>query len=64
MLVLQRRQSGDGSDLASTLCKYDLRSNLFVRSWARVRQVRRGSLFRDANVWWRYAQYFFIASCG
>ena len=21
-------------------------------------------LFRAANVWWRYAQYFVIASCG
>ena len=34
--------SGDGCDLVSTLCKYDLRkSDLFVLSWARVRQVRR-----------------------
>ena len=31
--VLQRRYSGNGCDLASTLCKYDL----FVLSWARVR---------------------------
>ena len=38
--------SGDGCDLASTLCKYDLRKeNLFVLSWARVRRVRRGSIF-------------------
>ena len=37
--------SGDGCDLASTLCKYDLRkSDLFVLSWARVRLVRRGSI--------------------
>ena len=37
--------SGDGCDLASTLCKYDLRKgDLFVLSWARVRQVRRGSI--------------------
>ena len=36
--------SGDGCDLASTLCKYDLRKgNLFVLSCARVRRVRRGS---------------------
>ena len=28
---------GDGCDLASTLCKYDLRKgDLFVLSWARV----------------------------
>ena len=37
--------SGDGCDLASTLCKYDLRKgDLFVLSWARVRRVRRGSI--------------------
>ena len=36
--------SGDGCDLASTLCKYDLRKEyLFVLCWARVRRVRRGS---------------------
>ena len=33
--------SGDGCDLASTLCKYDLRKgDLFVLSWARVQRVR------------------------
>ena len=33
--------SGDGCDLASTLCKYDLRKgDLFVQSWAMVRQMR------------------------
>ena len=37
--------SGDGSDLASTLCKYDLRKgDLCVLSWARVRRVMRGSI--------------------
>ena len=36
--VLQRGHSGDGCDLASTLCKYDLRKgDLFVLSWKRVR---------------------------
>ena len=41
MWVLQRRHSGDGCDLASPLCKYDLRKgDLFVLSWARVRRVR------------------------
>ena len=40
--VLLRGHSGDGCDLASTLCKYDLRKdNLFVFSWARVWRVRR-----------------------
>ena len=43
--MLQRGHSGDGSDLASTLCKYDLRKcDLFVLSWALVRRVRRGSI--------------------
>ena len=43
--VLQRGNSGDGCDLASTLYKYDLRKRaLFVLSWARVRRVRQGSL--------------------
>ena len=45
VLVLQRGHSGDRCDLASTLCKYDLRKgDLFVLSWARVRRVRRGSI--------------------
>ena len=43
--MLQRGHSGVGCDLALTLCKYDLRkSNLFVLSWVRVRQLRRGSI--------------------
>ena len=43
--VLQRGHSGDGCDLASGLCKYDLRkSDLFVLSWSRVRRVRRGTI--------------------
>ena len=45
MGVLQRGHSGDGCDLPSTLCKYDLRKgDLFVLISARVRQVRRGSI--------------------
>ena len=43
--VLQRGHSGDGYDFTSTLCKYDFRKgDLFVLSWARVRQVRRESI--------------------
>ena len=43
--LLQRGHSGDGCDLASPLCKYDLRKgDLFVLSWAMVRRVRRGSI--------------------
>ena len=35
-------QRGDVCDLASTLCKYDLRKgDLFVMGWARVQRVRR-----------------------
>ena len=35
-------QRGDGCDLASNLCKYDLANgDLFVPRWAWVRQVRR-----------------------
>ena len=34
--------------MASTLCKYDLRKgDLFVLSWARVRRVRRGSIYSE-----------------
>ena len=43
--MLQRGHSGNGYDLASTLCMYDLRKgDLFVLSWERMRQVRRGSI--------------------
>ena len=36
---------GDGCDVVSTMCRYDLRKgDLFVLSWARVRQLRRGSI--------------------
>ena len=43
--MLQRGNSGDGCDLASTLCKYDLRQgDLVVLSWVSVQQVRRGSI--------------------
>ena len=49
--VLQRGHSGDGCDLASTLCKYDLRKgNLFVLSWARVRRMRQGSISSELLV--------------
>ena len=41
--MLERVHIGDGCDLASTLCKYDL----LVLSWARVRRVRRGSISSD-----------------
>ena len=45
LCMLQRGNSGDGCDMASTLCKYDLREgDLFVLSWLGVRLVRRGSI--------------------
>ena len=40
--------NGDGCDLVSTFCKYDLRKvDLYVLGWARVRRVRRGSIFSE-----------------
>ena len=51
--VLQRGHGVYGCDLASTLCKYDLRKGDLLKY-----------LFRADNVWWRCAQYFVIASCG
>ena len=43
--MLQKGPSGDLCDLASTLCRYDLRKgDVFVLSWASVRRVRRGSI--------------------
>ena len=39
--VLQRGNSGDVCDVASTLCKYDFRNcDLFVLGWERVQRVR------------------------
>ena len=59
--VLHRGHSGDGCDLAWTLCKYDLRKgDLFVLRWVRVRRVRRGSISSELLT---CAQYFVIASC-
>ena len=46
--MLQSGHSGGRCVLASTLCKYDLRKgDLFVPSWARLRRVRRGSMFSE-----------------
>ena len=43
--MLQRWYSGDGCDLASIVCKYDLnKDDLFVLTWARVRRAMRGSI--------------------
>ena len=46
----KRGHSGDGCDLASILCRYDLRKgDLFVLSWTRVRRVIRGSIYSQTN---------------
>ena len=43
--------SGNGCDLASTLCKYDLRKgDLFVLSWARVRRVRQRNISSELQM--------------
>ena len=50
--MLQRGNNGDGCDLASTLCKYDLRKgDLFVLGWARLRRVRRGSISSELLIY-------------
>ena len=62
--MLQRGHSCDGCDLASTLCKYDLRKgDLFIQSWARVRLVRRGSISTEMLMCGA-GVYFVIASFG
>ena len=44
-VVLQRWHNGDGSDLASTLCRYDLKKGVScVPIWATVRRVRQRSI--------------------
>ena len=46
--MLHRGHSGDGCDLASTLFRYDLRKgDLIVLLWARVRRLRRGSIYSE-----------------
>ena len=60
--MLQRGHSGDGCVLASTLCKYDLRREIFCSELGKGATSEAGKyLFRAASVWWRCAQYFVIA---
>ena len=64
MCVLQRGHS-DGCDLASTLCKYDLRKDdLFFSELGNGVTNEVGKCLFGAAEWWRCAQYFVIASCG
>ena len=59
---LKRGLSGDGCVLVSTL--YDLRKgDYFVFGWSRLQRVKRGSVFRAANVS-RCAPHFVLSSCG
>ena len=63
--VLQRN-SGVGCDVASTLCKYDLKKgDLFVLSWERVRRVMRGTISAELLMYGGGVHSIFvIASCG
>ena len=52
-VIVTNEHSGDGCDLASTLCKYDLRKgDLIVLSWAMNDATNEAGkyLFRAANV--------------
>ena len=61
--MLQRGHSGDGCDLASTLCKYDLRKrDLFVLSWARgFRVISQSRVQTNILIQIRYFTKFFTA---
>ena len=64
-VVLQKGHCDDGCDLASTLCKFDLRKGaLFVELGKGATSEAGKCLFRADNVWWRWVQYCVIASCG
>ena len=55
--------TGDGCDLASTLCKYDFRKgDSFVPSWARVRRVRAASSSCHQTSVFHLSTHFFAVS--
>ena len=60
--MLQRGHSGVGCVLASTLCNYDLRKGDFSELGKGATSDAGKYFFRAANVWWRWALYFVIAS--
>ena len=62
--MLQRGNSGDGCGLALTLCRYDLRKGVCSALGKGVTSEGVKYLFRAANMWWKCAHYFVIASCG
>ena len=57
--VLQRGNSGDGCDLAFTLCKFDL----FGVGKGVTSEARKYLVIAD-YVWWWCVHYFGISSCG
>ena len=59
--------SGDRCDLASTLCKYDLRKgDLIVLSWAMVQRVRRGIISSELLMYMAQVCFYvwFMIVCG
>ena len=62
--VLQRGNSADGYELASTFCKHDCRKGVSSELVKGATTEAGQYLFIAANVWWRCVQYFVIASCG
>ena len=59
--MLHSGHSGDGCDLSSTLCKYDLRKcDLFSELGKGATNEAGKYLFRAANVWCRCAQYLLL----
>ena len=65
MWVLQTGHSGDGSDLAPFCVSIICRGRFVCSELGNGATNEAGQyLFRAANVCWRCAQYFVIASCG
>ena len=63
-VMLQWGHSGDGCDFVPSLCEYDLRQGDVYVLGKGAKSEAGKDLFRFDNVWWRYAQYFVVASCG
>ena len=61
--MLQRGHSGDICVLTSTLGNYDLRKgDFFVRSWARVKQVRHGGVSSELLICSEYVHIILLLS--
>ena len=62
MCVFLMGHSGNGCELASTLCRCYLRKGvLFVLSWARVQRVDRKSVSSELLMWWRCAHFLLLS---